>query len=27
LAICRKNINFVLCRHFLKNRGSVGWQI
>ena len=27
LAICRKNINFVLCRQFLKNRGSVGWQI
>jgi hypothetical protein len=27
LAICCKNINFVLCRQFLKNRGSVGWQI
>jgi hypothetical protein len=27
LAICRKNINFVLCRQFLKNRGSAGWQI
>jgi hypothetical protein len=27
LAICCKNINFVLCRQFLKNRGSIGWRI